>query len=104
MQVYCKLCAKNPDKKLSSSSLKGKARLSAEKYISGSRFISKHTVQKHLNGKIHQSPQEFEKIATKTVSRPDSNVSSPKEDGSDLGPSRSQLQQPKTDVSLKKNK
>ena len=47
VQVYCKLCAKHSDKILSSSSLKGKARLSAEKYISGSKFVSKHTVHRH---------------------------------------------------------
>ena len=64
--------------------------------------IKTHCASRHLNGKVQQSAQEFEKLATKTVSRPEANVSRPKEDGSGLGPSQSQLQQPKIDVSLNK--
>ena len=60
-RIWCKLCAKH-DRKVSAS-LRGKALVDFHKYVEGTKFVSKHTVMRHIkNSSAHLAAVEFEKL------------------------------------------
>jgi hypothetical protein len=47
-KVWCKLCAKYSDKITADPRIRGKAKSDIMKFISGTNFVTKHTVTRHL--------------------------------------------------------
>ena len=53
VKVWCKSCAKYSDKTLRDPRLRGQARRDSKKFVSGTEFITKHTVTRHLSSLVH---------------------------------------------------
>ena len=50
--VWCKLCTKHKVVILSNPSCKGSARIAVQSYINGTNFVSKWTIDRHLQSKL----------------------------------------------------
>lgn len=59
-QVWCKTCAKHATKLR--GQLKGQALRDAERYICGTNSVAKGNVLRHLNGDMHKTSMQLEKI------------------------------------------
>ena len=46
--AWCKICARHSDKVLKDHRLKGNAKQEFLKFVEGTRFITKHTITRHL--------------------------------------------------------
>jgi hypothetical protein len=44
------------------SDLKGQALKDANQYIEGTNYVSKHTVERHFESKVHKNAMDFEKL------------------------------------------
>ena len=62
--VWCKVCARNEDAIKVHPTCKGKAKESMLSYITGSNFVTKHTVNRHIRGKAHTIALEAENAKT----------------------------------------
>ncbi|ELT90404.1 hypothetical protein CAPTEDRAFT_202281 [Capitella teleta] len=75
VKVWCKTCARYSNQ--IRCELKGKALQDAERYIVGTSFVTKFSIQRHLGGNAHKIGQDFAR-----ATNPDSTVLSvPKPDG-----------------------
>ena len=58
--VWCKVCAKHKNALKSNPACQGQAKIALQKYIEGTNFVSKHTVNRHLTSKAHSIALETE--------------------------------------------
>ena len=64
-QVYCKICAKHSDKLRGDFRTRGKAGDEIFKFVQATDFVSKWTLQRHLNhSKTHERAVRYEKEET----------------------------------------
>ena len=61
-QVHCKLCSRHFEKIKKDSRIKGQAKKEIEKYVTGSRYITKWTVERHLTSKTHRIACDYERL------------------------------------------
>ena len=59
-KVWCKLCAKHSLK--IRSEVRGQAACDIDQYITGTNYVSKHTIQRHLHSKVHATAEELERL------------------------------------------
>ena len=51
-KVWCKVCAKHIANIIKDSRIRGLAQKETQKFVEGTSFITKHTVQRHLNSQV----------------------------------------------------
>ena len=59
--VYCKVCTRNKGAISSHPTCKGEARKAMLSYVEGTKFVSKHTIQRHISSKAHSIALEAER-------------------------------------------
>ncbi len=59
--VWCKVCAGNKDSLLSHSNCKGAVKRALNAYINGTTYVTKHNVNRHLEGEGHRIALSIEK-------------------------------------------
>ena len=63
VEIWCKTCTKHCHK--IESSLRGHAVNGIRRYVTGTRFVTKHTVLRHLQSKAQAAGQNFESLKGK---------------------------------------
>ena len=58
--VWCRVCARNKDFLLQDPSCKGEMKIAVLSYVNGTNFVTKHSVTRHLTGKIHAKALDHE--------------------------------------------
>ena len=58
VKIYCKMCVKHIHSVERDDKMKGVARAGMRTYVDGSAFITKHNVNRHINGK--SSPRLYQ--------------------------------------------
>ena len=96
-EVWCKLCARHAEKIKLDSRIKGKILSEVDRYVTGSKFVTKWTVLRHLESVQHKVAMEQEQLAGPSMTSPDV-IELPESQAKKM----SDKKQPRIDVKMEK--